>query len=475
MRKKRTKSKGVLSYKKKRTKTKAFSKKKRISKSNSQKKISRSKMKKTQTKKRIRSKRNKTNKRSKKKKRNVLLGGSSEDASDDAADDAAAKKETAAIQEAVQLRDAARAAAAAAVEEQDILPGAPSGGPPSGGPSRPQSNTPTTEPVESVETEPVAEPVTPEVDVGPVTPEEVELELDEGSVTPEEVEPDVGPEPEPEANKAEDDAYWIEKQRQEEEKKLLAEEQAAAEPGPESPFESEWDKVRASAEPVVEAEPSQKVGKPDIDAQAIPPRPQLRSSRRAELGTPPTQRPRSHNPIPHNKPSVNELKKTLTKLSNEYINEQYQIIYNNSSLDNKKEKLQEHNKQFIINWIDTVDVNPVYRKRGEDELNEHLRRVREKEIIEDQIAKIDAPTDKGDDKSVEESIGWRTRAKNTFTGWKNPLRRGRSVSPTEEAPAEEAPAEEASDEEASELDNETVSPEGVTLQVGGEEYGGRGE
>ena len=427
MRKKRTKSKGVLSYKKKRTKTKAFSKKKRISKSNSQKKISRSKMKKTQTKKRIRSKRNKTNKRSKKKKRNVLLGGSSDD-------DAAVIKETAAIQKDVQLRDAARAAAAAAVEGQEILPGQldePDA--PPGGPSRPQN----TEQVESVEPEPVAEPVTPV-----------------------EVEPDVGPEPEPEADPVLDEDYLIEKekQRRAEEKKRQAEEQA-----------------NLSAQQTRARTPPTRVRTP-------PPRPQLRSSRRAELGTPPTQRPRSHNPIPHNKPSVNELKKTLTKLSNEYINEQYQIIYNNSSLDNKKEKLQEHNKQFIINWIDTsVDVNPFYRKRGEDELNEHLRRVGKKEeIIEDQIAKIDAPTDKGDDKSVEESIGWRTRAKNTLTGWKNPWSRGRSVSPTEEAPAEEAPTEEASDEEApassaSELDNETVAPEEVTLQVGGEEYGGRGE
>ena len=426
MRKKRTKSKGVLSYKKKRTKTKAFSKKKRISKSNSQKKISRSKMKKTQTKKRIRSKRNKTNKRSKKKKRNVLLGGSSDD-------DAAVIKETAAIQEAVQLRDAARAAAAAAVEGQEILPGQldePDA--PPGGPSRPQN----TEQVESVEPEPVAEPVTPV-----------------------EVEPDVGPEPEPEADPVLDEDYLIEKekQRRAEEKKRQAEEKILA-------------KNKAIAE-----------------EQANLSTPQTRArtparQRRLLLKGPSHLVPRRPTRVPHNKPSVNELKKTLTKLSNEYINEQYQIIYNNSSLDNKKEKLQEHNKQFIINWIDTsVDVNPFYRKRGEDELNENLRRVRKKEeIIEDQIATIDAPTDKGDDKSVEESIGWRTRAKNTFAGWKIPLRRGRSVSPTEEAPAEEAPTEEASDEEApassaSELDNETVAPEEVTLQVGGEEYGGRGE
>jgi hypothetical protein len=104
---------------------------------------------------------------------------------------------------------------------------------------------------------------------------------------------------------------------------------------------------------------------------------------------------------------VDELKNTLTELSNEYINEQYQIIEDDSlNRPDKKDKLQEHNKAFINNWIDTVDtpsvdvpgvrleLNTSFREWEKGEWKNFQDGLREKEaIIQGQIAQLDAAID----------------------------------------------------------------------------------
>ena len=403
MRKKRTKSKGVLSYKKKRTKTKAFSKKKRISKSNSQKKISRSKMKKTQTKKRIRSKRNKTNKRSKKKKRNVLVGG-------------APDAETAKIEALQATRKATRDAAAAAVEGQDILPGQPgqSENPvaPPGGPSRPQSTTESVPPLEpdplEPEPEPFAEPVTPVVDEGTEPKPEPELEPEPGAT---------GLEPEPES---EPESTPFEKE--------LDEVRPSAEPEPEPVLEAELEKVRELPSPPRAGTPPRAASPPGTPSASPPSNTQVTSDKAKAQANEIMTRAAKHSiaPRPSNESrikaiqkrkeladdkqrSVDELKNTLTELSNEYINEQYQIIEDDSlNRPDKKDKLQEHNKAFINDWINTVDSpsmgvsgvrfesNSSFREWEKGEWNKFQEGLREKEaIIKGQIAQLEAATASG--------------------------------------------------------------------------------